>query len=290
MEHLRKVYKRQWFESYRINADEYLSVYSKTKAAQYQAWQEEIIKEEKMRREKMWRMEASKQLSKKQAEIWSEYSEKKFFYWYEKASERLQQMNRMKWITRDNLSEHIERELDKYTIDSKKENNDPVGYRGVRNDTSSSKKFPLNFVGQMPLLEDETGNIVSVPLHSKQYYDLNTKRSDKADAQRSHKQFAEKVDVYDPGESKFLDDISTDATRLHVETPGTESVSQGTENAMPSVKPQKHAIPVVEEADRNEEIGLEKITKFEHESIKLGKDGKKVKDHHGGPTVKPLFR
>ncbi|MFY7848365.1 MAG: hypothetical protein ACOVSS_04820, partial [Bacteroidia bacterium] len=37
-EHLRNVYKRQWYEAYRVNADEYIYKYNITKAAQMVQW------------------------------------------------------------------------------------------------------------------------------------------------------------------------------------------------------------------------------------------------------------
>jgi len=280
MEHLRKVYRRQWYESYRINADEYLSVYSKTKAAQYQAWQEEVIKQDKKRREDTWKMQATSQLNKKQREIWQEFSEKKFFYWYERASERLQQLNLLPWIRREDFGAHVERELDKYTGEKPKDDH-PPGYRGHLLDRPVKKKYPLNFVGQMPFIEDKQGNIVSAPLHSKQYYDLNTQSPPGGDSSRTAKPFLGKVGVYDPGESKFLDDISTEATRVTINVP--QSAKPPRKEAQP--KPVSQDIPNVAEEDPNDAIGLEKITQFEADPIEDYTDQRSIRSK--GPAVKP---
>eukprot|EP00759_Apiculatamorpha_spiralis_P031400 PhF_6_TR33030/c0_g1_i1/m.48693 len=157
MEHLRKVYARQWYEAYRINADEYLSVYSRTKAAQYATWEQEMKLEDAKRREKFYEAQARQQLKAKQRDILREFYEKQFFFWYERSAERLQQMDTLiPWVTRDNMSQHIEKELKKYTTDG--------------DNTASTKQYPLNFVGQMPMIETSTGDIAEVPYHASRWY------------------------------------------------------------------------------------------------------------------------
>eukprot|EP00760_Papus_ankaliazontas_P005180 PhM_4_TR12436/c0_g1_i1/m.88844 len=140
MEHLRKVYRRQWYESFRVNADEYISVYNVTKAAQYKKWEDEMVAEDKKRRQEMYKHQARSQLHDKQRDLLREYYTKHFFFWYERASERLQSMESIEWVTKENLSSHVEKELDKYV----------QGKEG---------RYPMNFVGQMPMLERPDGTL-----------------------------------------------------------------------------------------------------------------------------------
>ncbi|KAK7201255.1 hypothetical protein NESM_000187200 [Novymonas esmeraldas] len=143
-EHLRKVYKRQWLESFRVNADEYIYKYNITKAAQLAQWEHEMQAQERKRREAQQMAQGRQALKKKHLDLLREFHERQFFYWYERASERLQYMTHIHYIPQSSLQEHIDRELDKYTIGSK-------------------APYPLNFVGQMPMLEDRDGAITQVP-------------------------------------------------------------------------------------------------------------------------------
>ncbi|RNF26637.1 uncharacterized protein Tco025E_01429 [Trypanosoma conorhini] len=143
-EHLRKVYKRQWLESFRVNADEYIYKYNITKAAQLAQWEYEMQEQEKKRVEAKQMTEGRQALKKKHLDLLREFHERQFFFWYERASERLQSMSLIQYIPQSKLQEHIDRELDKYVA-------------------GKSEAYPLNFVGQMPLVEDRDGNIVEVP-------------------------------------------------------------------------------------------------------------------------------
>ncbi|KEG15027.1 hypothetical protein DQ04_00211100 [Trypanosoma grayi] len=143
-EHLRKVYKRQWLESFRVNADEYIYKYNITKAAQLAQWEYEMQEQEKKRIEAKQMTEGRQALKKKHLDLLREFHERQFFFWYERASERLQNMSLIQYLPQSKVQEHIEKELDKYVA-------------------GKNEAYPLNFVGQMPLLEDRDGNIVEVP-------------------------------------------------------------------------------------------------------------------------------
>lgn len=143
-EHLRRTYRRQWFESFRVNADEYIHKYNITKAAQYAQWEHEMQQQENKRVQNQQLAQGRQQLKAKHLDLLREYHERHFFYWYERASERLQYMTQIKYVSQDQLSDHIEAELNKYVAGRK----DP---------------YPLNFAGQMPMIEDFDGNIVQVP-------------------------------------------------------------------------------------------------------------------------------
>ncbi|KAG5492227.1 hypothetical protein GH5_01137 [Leishmania sp. Ghana 2012 LV757] len=143
-EHLRKVYKRQWLESFRVNADEYIYKYNITKSAQLAQWEHEMQSQERKRRESQQLAQGRQALKKKHLDLLREFHERQFFYWYERASERLQYMTHINYIPQASIQEHIDRELDKYTVGSK-------------------TPYPLNFAGQMPMLEDRDGNIAQVP-------------------------------------------------------------------------------------------------------------------------------
>ena len=143
-EHLRRVYKRQWLESFRVNADEYIHKYNITKAAQIAEWEHEMHQQEAKRKETMMMAQGREQLRKKHIDLLREYHERQFFHWYERASERLQYMTRIPYVNQAALADHIEAELNKYVA-------------------GQSKQYPLNFVGQMPMLEDSDGNVVEVP-------------------------------------------------------------------------------------------------------------------------------
>jgi hypothetical protein len=143
-EHLRKVYKRQWLESFRVNADEYIYKYNITKSAQLAQWEHEMQAQETKRRESQQMAQGRQALKKKHLDLLREFHERQFFYWYERASERLQYMAHINYIPQSDIQEHIEKELDKYVVGSK-------------------TPYALNFVGQMPMLEDKEGNIAQVP-------------------------------------------------------------------------------------------------------------------------------
>lgn len=143
-EHLRRVYKRQWLESFRVNADEYIYKYNITKAAQLAQWECEMKEQEKKRIEARQMMDGRQALKKKHLDLLREFHERQFFFWYERASERLQNMNLINYVPHAQLREHIDKELDKYVA-------------------GKNEPYPLNFVGQMPFLEDGDGNIVEVP-------------------------------------------------------------------------------------------------------------------------------
>jgi hypothetical protein len=145
-EHMRRVYKRQWLDSFRVNADEYIHKYNITKAAQLAEWEHEMHAQEAKRKETMMMAQGREQLRKKHVDLLREYHERQFFHWYERASERLQYMTRIPYINQSNIADHIEAELNKYTMGS-----------------SGTKQYPLNFVGQMPMIEDSDGNVVEVP-------------------------------------------------------------------------------------------------------------------------------
>lgn len=83
-------------------------------------------------------------LKQKHMDLLREFHERQFFYWFERASERLQYMSLIRYVPQSNIQEHIEAELDKYVAGSK-------------------SPYPLNFAGQVPLLEDAEGNITEVP-------------------------------------------------------------------------------------------------------------------------------
>eukprot|EP00758_Cryptobia_borreli_P004238 Tbor_TRINITY_DN4257_c0_g1::TRINITY_DN4257_c0_g1_i1::g.23830::m.23830 len=145
-EHLRRVYKRQWFESYRVNADEYIHKYNATKAATLTQWETEMQTQDAQRLEHLHKARASAKLKAKHRDLYREVHERQFFQWYERASERLQAMTKIPYIPKDKMSEHIDAELEKYVA-------------------GKDVPYQLNFVGQMPLLEDKDGNIVQVPSH-----------------------------------------------------------------------------------------------------------------------------
>lgn len=143
-EHLRKVYRRQWLESFRVNADEYIYKYNITKAAQLAQWEHEMHEQEAKRRESLQTAQGRQLLKGKHLDLLREYHERHFFFWYERASERLQYMAKIQYVSQSNLDAHIERELNKYIA-------------------GKSQGYPLNFVGQLPMLEDSDGNVVEVP-------------------------------------------------------------------------------------------------------------------------------
>mmetsp|Transcript_24274 Transcript_24274/g.28272 ORF Transcript_24274/g.28272 Transcript_24274/m.28272 type:complete len:419 (+) Transcript_24274:85-1341(+) len=143
-EHLRKVYRRQWLESFRVNADEYIYKYNITKAAQLAQWEHEMHQQEAKRRETLQTAQGRQALKAKHLDLLREYHERHFFFWYERASERLQYMAKIKYVTPEMIDSHIEKELNKYVA-------------------GKSQGYPLNFVGQLPMLEDSDGNVVEVP-------------------------------------------------------------------------------------------------------------------------------
>lgn len=146
-EHMRKVYKRQWFEGYRVNASEYIYKYNITKAAQLVQWENEMEAQEKKRREAYQKSAGRRALRDKHLDLLREYHEKEFFNWYERASERLQYMSQtMKFLDKNEIDQHIESELAKYVYEP-------------------GRSYPLNFAGQMPFLEDTDGNIVAAGSH-----------------------------------------------------------------------------------------------------------------------------
>ncbi|EPY38415.1 hypothetical protein AGDE_05514 [Angomonas deanei] len=100
--------------------------------------------QEKQRRENQQLTQGRQSLKKKHLDLLREFHERQFFYWYERASERLQYMSHINYIPQSNINEHIEKELDKYVVGSK-------------------EPYPLNFVGQIPMLEDKDGNVAEVP-------------------------------------------------------------------------------------------------------------------------------
>lgn len=148
-EHMRKLYKRQWLDSFRVNADEYIHKYNITKAAQVAAWEHEMHAQEAKRKETMMMSQGREQLRRKHVDLLREYHERQFFHWFERASERLQYMTRIPYVDQATIAEHIEAELNKYCKPS-------TGSTAV-------KRYPLNFVGQMPMVEDDDGNVVEVP-------------------------------------------------------------------------------------------------------------------------------
>lgn len=143
-EHLRKVYKRQWLEAFRVNSDEYIYKYNITKAAQLAQWEQEMHEQEKKRKDNLYIAQGRQTLKKKHLDLLREFHERQFFYWYERASERLQYMRYIHYVPQSKIQQHIEAELDKYVIGSK-------------------EPYRLNFAGQMPLLEDIEGNVAEVP-------------------------------------------------------------------------------------------------------------------------------
>ncbi|CCW68871.1 unnamed protein product [Phytomonas sp. Hart1] len=143
-EHLRKVHKRQWLESFRVNANEYIYKYNITKAAQLAQWEFEMQTQENKRIENQQLSHGRQALKKKHLDLLREFYERQFFYWYERASERLQYMEHINYVPQANFIEHLECELDKYVAGSK-------------------FSYPLNFAGQLPLLEDRAGNITQIP-------------------------------------------------------------------------------------------------------------------------------
>lgn len=156
-EHFRKLYKRQWLEAFRSNADEYIYKYNITKAHTLRQWEQEMEGQEAERVKQAQQSGARAALKAKHLDILREYHERHFFHWYERASERLQYFSRMQWVARDDIDSHIEKELNKYV-------------RG------KDEAYPLNFVGQMPMIEDEDGAVVEVPestinLHQAQFSD-----------------------------------------------------------------------------------------------------------------------
>ena len=288
MEHLRRIYRRQWFESYRINADEYLSVYSKAKAAQYLSWQKEVLNAEKKRKEDNWKIVAAKQLGKKQSDLWREYSEKKFFYWYERASERIQQMNALPWIKREELGKHIDLQLDKY-VATQENGSGPHLSEFLSSHQKSSQKYPLNFVGQMPMLEDRLGNVASVPLHNKQHYDLHTKQySDndqgsqkgKGTSMKYNKQLSQKVNVYDPGYIDHLHGISPRMREISI-TDSSNSTELHRKFHKDGQVFSTHSVDA-QFASCNTAQPLSACEELPHDKIKLRRN---LKDR-GGPFVK----
>ena len=143
-EHCRKVYKRQWFEAFRVNADEYIFKYNQTKAAQMMKWEQEMVSQESQRRDALDMHHGRQELKSKHLDMLKEYYERHFFHWYERASERLQYMSQLKFVKKEEIDAHIAKELDKYVV-------------------GKGEPYPLNFVGQMPFLEDGDGNIVEAP-------------------------------------------------------------------------------------------------------------------------------
>ena len=142
-EHMRKIYKRQWYEGYRVNASEYIYKYNITKAAQLVQWENEMEAQEQKRREAYQMAAGRKALKEKHLDLLREYHEKEFFHWYERASDRLQYMSQtMKFLDRTEVDNHIDAELNKYIYEP-------------------GRSYPLNFAGQMPLLEDDDGNVVA---------------------------------------------------------------------------------------------------------------------------------
>ena len=157
-EHLRRVYRRQWFESYRVNADEYIHKYNISKAATLAQWETEMHQQDAQRLDRMRQHKSLAKLKDKQRDLFKEAHERQFFQWYERASERLQAMRKLPYIPRSEVAAHIEAELSKYT----------AGQEG---------NYPLNFIGQIPLLEDDDGNIVEVPAHM-----MSTHRAERPDS------------------------------------------------------------------------------------------------------------
>jgi hypothetical protein len=144
-EHTRRVYKRQWLEAYRVNASEYLYKYSITRAAQMAQWEREMEAQESKRRDAYQMSAGRRALRAKHQDLLRELHERQFFHWYERASERLQAMaHNVKYVAREDLDAVIAGELGKYQ----------AGSEGA---------YPLNFVGQMPFLEDADGNVVAAP-------------------------------------------------------------------------------------------------------------------------------
>lgn len=143
-EHLRRLYKRQWLESWRVNADEYIHKYNITKASTLSQWENEMHAQDARRIDKSNDIKARGKLKAKHRDLYREIHEREFFHWYERASERLQAMTKIPFIPRENISDHIEKELNKYVA-------------------GKADPYPLNFVGQMPVLEDGDGNISEVP-------------------------------------------------------------------------------------------------------------------------------
>uniref|UniRef100_A0A0A9XW54 Protein Bel-2 n=1 Tax=Lygus hesperus TaxID=30085 RepID=A0A0A9XW54_LYGHE len=99
--------------------------------------------QERKRRESMQLAQGRQALKKKHLDLLREYHERQFFYWFERASERLQYMMHIPYISQSEIHEHVEKELNKYV-------------------TGSTQPYPLNFIGQLPLLEDKQGNVVEV--------------------------------------------------------------------------------------------------------------------------------
>ena len=153
-EHLRKVYKRQWYEAFRVNADEYVYKYNITKAAQMAQWEGEMEAQERERQQVVQMTEGRQRLKGKHVDIMKEFHERQFFFWYERASERLQYMSNMSFVKHDDLDAHIDRELSKYET------------RAAGEDQHAP--YPLNFVGQMPMLEDHDLTMSAVPKHDRQ--------------------------------------------------------------------------------------------------------------------------
>uniref|UniRef100_A0A7S1L0A7 Uncharacterized protein n=1 Tax=Neobodo designis TaxID=312471 RepID=A0A7S1L0A7_NEODS len=149
--HLRKVYAKQYYEAYISNADEYISKYNVTKAATLASWEAEMEAQEAKRREDFQRHEGRKMLRNKHLDLLREKRERQFFHWYERASERLQYADEtFKFVTRENIDAHLDAELDKYVV-------------GDTPEETRAKHFPLNFIGQMPYLEDGDLNVVAAP-------------------------------------------------------------------------------------------------------------------------------
>lgn len=147
-EHMRRVYRRQWYEAYRVNAAEYIYKYNITKAAQLVQWEGEMEAQEATRRDAYQAAAGRQALRAKHLDLLREYHEKNFFAWYERASERLQYMAQtMTFLPKDGLDAHIEKELNKYVFEP-------------------NRAYPLNFAGQMPLLEDRDGQVVAAASHA----------------------------------------------------------------------------------------------------------------------------
>jgi len=245
MEHLRKVYKRQWYEAYRVNADEYLSVYAVTKAAQMDQWEKEMISEDKRRRDEMYKREARRMLKQKQKDITQEYYEKHFFYWYERASERIQAMSLVPFVKKEDMNAHILAELSKYT---KKKNTD--------------HKYPLNFLGQMPIIEDENGEVAEIPFHMNQWYQYTE---------------AETKPIYG-GQQGQAPDISSEVEEFIIGS----STADG----------QKAASQALEDMDKFK-AGADKVTAKSERSVEDKKKEKEklaLKDKLGGGAVNRVLK
>jgi type II secretory pathway pseudopilin PulG len=175
--HLRKIYAKQWYEAYIANADEYVTKYNITKAATMARWEEEMEQQEAKRRDVFEMTQARGKLKSKHADLTRELRERRFFHWYERASERLQYMEQtMTFVKREDINAHIEKELSKYQIGSSKSATDV-------------KRYPLNFAGQMPFLENGNLQIVAAARHNLQQYQADNPRKRR------------RLRIYDPPEN-----------------------------------------------------------------------------------------